>query len=160
MVQFEISITDEEDEPPLFDTGDSRSTPITPFISNEDDLVRALYSAPVTEYVSSPKPVVESTDVIYSVLSLDFGVANTLADELSPLEMMLDDAKTFDRAIIDYIFDPPSIENDEMAVDRELMSDNQKAMLPYLQRLQKGAIESENSTYRRLLGYNSLGSLN
>lgn len=160
MVQFEISITDEEDEPPLFDTGDSWSTPITPFISNEENLVAALYSAPVTEYVSFPKPVVESTDVIYSVLSLDFAVAHTLADELSPLEMMLDDTKTFDRAIIDYIFDPPSIENDEMAVDRELMSDNQKAMLPYLLRLQKGAIESENFTYRRLSGYNSLGSSN
>ena len=161
MVQFVISITEEEDEPPLFDLVDSRSTPLTPFVSNEDDLVSALYSAPVTEYISSPKAVIDSTDVIYSILSLDFGVANTLADELSPLEMMLDDTgKTFEKAKNDYLFDPPSIENDEMLVDRELLSDSQKAMLPYLQKMLKGAIESENSTYRRLSGYNSLGSLN
>jgi len=159
MVQFEISVSEDEDEPPLFDAGDSGSTPLTPFIPVDDDSVTALYSAPVTEYLSSPKPVVESTDVVYSILSLDFGVANTLADDpLSPLEMMLDDSKsTFDRAMIDYIFDPPSIENDEMAVDRELMSDNAKAMLPYLLRLQKRASESEYSTIRK---YNSLGSLN
>ncbi len=162
MVQFEISTTEEEDEPPLFDAGDSRSIPQSPVISNEDDLVAALYSAPVTEYVSCPKIIVENTDVVYSVLSLDFGVGNALADDvISPLEMMLDDTKrTFDRAMVDYIFDAPSILNDEMAVDRELMTDGQKAMLPYLQRLERGAIENENSAYRRLSGYNALGSLN
>ncbi len=162
MVQFEISPTEEEDEPPLVDAGDSRSMPPSPFILDEEDKPLALYSAPVTEYVSSPKIVVESTDVVYSVLSLDFGVGNTLSDDaLSPLEMMLDDTKrTFDRAMVDYIFDPPSIENDEMAVDRELMTDGQKAMLPYLQRLLRGAIENENSTYRRLSGYNASGLLN
>ncbi len=158
MVQFEISVSEDEDEPPLFDAGDSRSTTITPFISDEDNLVAALYSAPVTEYVG-PKAVVEIVEVHYSVLPLDFMVGTTIAEDgLSPLEMMLDDRKrTFDGAMVDYIFDPPSIESDEMADDRELMNDGQRALLPYLRRLLRGASESEYSTMRR---YNSLGSLN
>jgi len=87
----------------------------------------------------------------------DFVSDNVEWQDIGPLREVLEKPNlSFERAMVDYIFDPPSLENDEMADDRVLMNDLGRALLPYERRLMLSRAAEEDRIVLRALGYQSI----
>lgn len=60
---------------------------------------------------------------------------------------------SFEQAMVEYIFEPPSLEGDILADDRELMDDPQRALIPYFWKQMQRRAEDEDRIFQRQLGY-------
>ncbi len=79
----------------------------------------------------------------------EFGEEET-EDEFEQIRRTLEEPQcSFERAIMEYIFEQPSLEGDVLADDRELMDDQQKALIPYFwKQMQRRAEEEDRIIYK------------
>lgn len=159
MVQFLSDIiSNEDDEPPPTDVGEGDAL-ILPY-----GLQSAVYQDLASDYGRLEAGLAVNTDV--EVDFTDFGYQQHLPEEadvstdVSVLDLadliqrVLDKPQlTFEKAMVDYLLDPPSIERDELFDDRELLNESQKSLISYDRRLMLRRAEEEDRVLQKVLGY-------
>ncbi|MBI4152490.1 hypothetical protein HY495_02160 [Candidatus Woesearchaeota archaeon] len=161
MVQFlndliKDPLSGEDDEPPPSEMVEENGTVIY-------GLLEVLYGS-VLGYghmVEANPTALEDTDLGESLyqgeMPDNFISDNVEWQDIDNLKQLLENSTfNFEQAMVDYIFDPPSLENDEMAVDRELLNDQGRALVPYERRLMLSRAAEEDRIVQRALGYQSI----
>lgn len=159
MVQFLSDIlSNEVDEPPPTEVGEG-DTPILPY-----GLQLGIYQDFISGYgrVDSVSAVDNSVEVDFT----DFGYQHPLpedtetpfdvdvADLVDLIQSVLDKPQlTFEKAMQEYLLDPPSIERDELFDDRELLNESQRSLISYDRRLMLRRAEEEDRVFQKVFGY-------
>ncbi len=144
MVQF---LSEEDDEPPPLDVEDLVA------VSLEYANGVGTYSGLATERV---QPLSLDEEPLYQSALPKSSELYVTEQDLAAIEDLAGSAGSdFSEALLRYQLDLPSLENDEMAVDRELMDDAQKALLPYFRDAARRVSQGEYRTFQRLQQYHA-----
>mgnify|MGYP001603202963 CR=1 FL=1 len=137
----------EEDEPPPLDVEGLVA------MSLECEANGGTYSGLV---VKEAQPFLGEEGPLYQIVLSEPSGLYVTDEDLTAIEDVAGSVGSdFSEALLRYQFDPPSLENDELAVDRELMDDAQRALLPYFRDAARRVSQGEYRTFQRLLQYHA-----